>query len=221
MKSVIAKAHGNVTRQANKKLRRERIFNIAKKLIALKGLDEFTISELAEEAGVSTPTIHNLFGKKEDIADELVAELILSLQKVMSFKPISDPVESASYYVTSVVSMYKDKENFYRSAYMAADKTGVFEDRESVDSFYQQSIKIAEHCVIPALEQGFLLGNIDKKILTRQLYQCHRIGRQDWVYGYINLDQYHDQVLEAMLMAYATDASPECHQRISDKLKSI
>ena len=59
MKPVRVKAHGNVTRQANKKLRRERIFNIAKKLIALKGLDEFTISELAEEAGVSTPTIHN------------------------------------------------------------------------------------------------------------------------------------------------------------------
>ncbi|MDC1051431.1 TetR/AcrR family transcriptional regulator [Gammaproteobacteria bacterium] len=215
------KAHGNVTRQANKKMRRERIFNIAKQLIAHKGLDEFTISELAEEAGVSTPTIHNLFGKKEDIADELVAELILSLQAAMAFKPINDPVASAEIYVDSIVSMYKGKEDFYRSAYMAAEKTGVFEDRESIDSFYKQSIKIADQCVTPALEEGFLLGNISKEILTRQLYQCHRIGRQDWVYGYIDLDQYHKQVLEAMLMAYATDASPECHKRISKKLKSI
>ena len=38
------KALGNETRQANKKLRRERIFNIAKRLIAEKGLEDFTIS---------------------------------------------------------------------------------------------------------------------------------------------------------------------------------
>ena len=218
---ITPKARGNVTRQANKKLRRERIFNIAKNLIASKGLEEFTISELAEVAAVSAPTIHNLFGKKEDIANELVAELILALQKVMSFELKSDPLDSALYYVSSVAAMYKGKEDFYRSAYMAAEKTGAFEDRESVDGFYQQSIKIAEQCVTNALEGGFLLGKIDKAILTRQLYQSHRIGRQDWVFGYINLDQYHDQVLEAMLMVYATDASPECHKRISKKLKSI
>ncbi|MFT7112176.1 MAG: DNA-binding transcriptional regulator YbjK, partial [Porticoccaceae bacterium] len=35
-------ALGNTTRQANKKLRRERIFNIAKRLIAAKGLEDFT-----------------------------------------------------------------------------------------------------------------------------------------------------------------------------------
>jgi len=59
-----ARALGNATRQANKKLRRENIFNIAKRLIATNGLDDFTISQLALEAGVTTPTIHNLFGKK-------------------------------------------------------------------------------------------------------------------------------------------------------------
>ena len=47
------RALGDATRQANKKLRRERIFTIAKRQIAAKGLEEFTISELAEEAGVS------------------------------------------------------------------------------------------------------------------------------------------------------------------------
>ena len=71
-------ALGNVTRQANKKLRRERIFNLAKRLIAAKGLEDFTISELADEAGVTTPTIHNLFGKKSDIIRELVANARLA-----------------------------------------------------------------------------------------------------------------------------------------------
>ena len=90
------RALGNATRQANKKLRREGIFNIAKRLIATKGLDDFTISELAHEAGVTTPTIHNLFGKKSDIIRELVAQLIEEMQGILLNPPI-DPIENRGF----------------------------------------------------------------------------------------------------------------------------
>ena len=63
-------------------MRRERIFNTAKRLIATKGLEYFTVNELANEAGVTTPTVHNLFGKKSDIIKELVSELIEQMQGV-------------------------------------------------------------------------------------------------------------------------------------------
>ena len=215
------RAFGDATRQANKKLRRERIFTIAKRQIAAKGLEEFTISKLAEEAGVSTPTIHNLFGKKDDIAQELIEELILALQNIMSKPVFDDPVKSAVFYVDSIIEMYEGKEDFYRSAYMACEKAGLFEDHESVDSFYRQSIKLAELCCKGALKHGFLLGNIDTTVLTRELYDCHRSGRQDWVIGYINLNEYRDQVLESMLMIYAADASPECHKRIISEINRV
>ncbi|MDG1783625.1 MAG: TetR/AcrR family transcriptional regulator [Porticoccaceae bacterium] len=215
------RALGDATRQANKKLRRERIFTIAKRQIAAKGLEEFTISELAEEAGVSTPTIHNLFGKKDDIAQELIEELILALQNIMSKPVFDDPVKSAVFYVDSIIEMYEGKEDFYRSAYMACEKAGMFEDRESVDSFYRQSINVAELCCKAALKHGFLLGNIDTTVLTRELYDCHRSGRQDWVIGYINLNEYRDQVLESMLLIYAADASPECHKRIISEINRV
>ena len=100
------KALGNVTRQANKKLRRERIFNIAKRLIAAKGLEDFTISELAEEAGVTTPTIHNLFGKKSDIIKELVSNLIEEMQGITLNPPI-DPIENAKFFVDNVVATFE------------------------------------------------------------------------------------------------------------------
>ncbi len=215
------RAFGDATRQANKKLRRERIFTIAKRQIAAKGLEEFTISKLAEEAGVSTPTIHNLFGKKDDIAQELIEELILALQNIMSKPVFDDPVKSAVFYVDSIIEMYEGKEDFYRSAYMACEKAGLFEDHESVDSFYRQSIKLAELCCKGALKHGFLLGNIDTTVLTRELYDCHRSGRQDWVIGYINLNEYRDQVLESMLMIYAADASPECLKRIISEINRV
>ena len=215
------RALGNETRQANKKLRRERIFDIAKQLIAANGLDDFTIAELAQKSGVTTPTIHNLFGKKDDIAAELIAELVLALRGIMSKPVFDDPVESATFYVNSIVEMYTGNDDFYRSAYMAAEKAGVFLFRVTEDSFYNQSIKLAEVCCDAALNHGYLLGNIKKEVLVRQLYQCHRMGRQDWVYGYLDLDGYRNQVLEGMLVIYATDASPECHERIIKELNKL
>jgi AcrR family transcriptional regulator len=152
------RALGNETRQANKKLRRERIFDIAKQLIAANGLDDFTIAELAQKSGVTTPTIHNLFGKKDDIAAELIAELVLSLKGIMSKPVFDDPIESATFYVNSIVKLYSGSEDFYRSAYMAAEKAGVFLDRLSADSFYKQSISLAEVCCDAALNHGYLSG---------------------------------------------------------------
>jgi AcrR family transcriptional regulator len=215
------KSRGNITRQANKKVRRERILDIAKHLIASEGLEAFTFSQLATEAGVSTPTIHNLFGKKGDIVSELVAELISSISAMMAKPIFGDPVESATYYIDSMVGLYDGNEDFYRAAYMSADKVGLFDDRESPEGFVQQSQKIARLCCTAALEQGFLLGNIDTKTLLRLLYDCHRIGRQDWVYGYIDLYEYRDRTLEGMLTVYASDASPECHNRLSKKIREI
>ena len=57
-------ARGNIARQANKKLRWQRILDLAGYLITSDEMEDFTIPPLAREAGVSTPTIHNLFGKR-------------------------------------------------------------------------------------------------------------------------------------------------------------
>jgi AcrR family transcriptional regulator len=125
----------NSTRQANKILRRNRILNIAKHLIASEGLEAFTLSQLADKVGVSVPTIHNLFGKKSDIYQELIAELVIALQGVMSKPMFGDPVESAKFFAQSIVSMYTDNEDFYRAAYMAGNQEGIFDDRKSKDGF--------------------------------------------------------------------------------------
>lgn len=214
-------SRGNIARQANKKLRRERILDIAKHLIASNGLEAFTLSQLADEAGVSTPTIHNLFGKKSDIVSELVAELITSISAIMGKPIFGDPAESAIFYVDSIVSLYEGNEDFYRAAYMAADQVGLFDDRESPEGFVQQSQQIARLCCTAALEEGFLLGNIQIQTLLRQLYDCHRIGRQDWVGGHIDLNEYRNRVLEGMLAVYASDASPECHKRLCKKINEL
>ena len=85
-------ARGNSTRQANKALRKQRILDEARELIATKGFEAFTLSELAQRAGVSIPTIHNLFGKKQEVFEALCGEMVV---KVMRQSPTpTSPIPS-------------------------------------------------------------------------------------------------------------------------------
>ena len=212
------KALGNETRQANKKLRRERIFNIAKSLIAAKGLEDFTISELADEAGVTTPTIHNLFGKKSDIINELVSNLIEQMQGVFRDPPI-DPIENAKFFVDNVVVVFEQDTDFYRAAFMSAEQVRLFDPRIP-DGLFQRAQQLAA----PRKEwydSGLFLGNIEPSTMMKTVHNSNRLGRLDWVGGYIDLNQFRHQVLESILLAYASDASPELHVRLSEEINGL
>jgi AcrR family transcriptional regulator len=211
-------ALGNTTRQANKKLRRERIFNIAKRLIAAKGLEDFTISELAEEAGVTKPTIHNLFGKKSDIIKELVSNLIEQMQG-NSLNPPIDPIENAKFFVDNVVATFEQDTDFYRAALMSAEQLRLFDPRIP-DGLFQRAQQVAA----PRkdwYEAGLFLGNIEPSTIMKKVHNSNRLGRIDWVSGYIDLIQFRHQVLEGILLVYASDASPEFHVRLSEEINGL
>ena len=211
-------ALGNTTRQANKKLRRERIFNIAKRLIAAKGLEDFTISELAKEAGVTKPTIHNLFGKKSDIIKELVSNLIEQM-KIASLDPPIEPIENAKFFVDNVVATFEQDTDFYRAALMSAEQVRLFDPRIP-DGLFQRAQQVAA----PRkdwYEAGLFLGNIEPSTIMKKVHNSNRLGRIDWVSGYIDLNQFRHQVLEGILLVYASDASPEFHVRLSKEIKRL
>ena len=212
------RALGNVTRQANKKLRRESIFNIAKRLIATNGLDDFTISQLAREAGVTTPTIHNLFGKKSDIVKELVARLIEQM-KWNTLNPPSDPLENTKFFVGHMVMAFEQDENFYRAAFLAAEQVRLF-DPKITDGLFQRAQSLAA----PRrewYERGLLLGNVEPAAIMRKVHNSNRLGRLDWAVGYIDLVQFRHQVSESILLAYACDASPELYVRLIEEINRL
>ena len=213
-------ARGNITRQANKKLRRQRILDIAKHLIASQGFEAFTLSHLAKEAGVSTPTIHNLFGKKDDIFQELVSQMVNTISLALSNPDVSDPIEGAEVFTDNLLRLYKQDEAFYRSAFMAADRTGLF-DHKLPDGIFHQSLQIAERLCTEAKENGFLKGNIATGTLAEQLFACQRLARQDWVNGYIDLQRYRKQVLIGMYITYAADASPDFYKMLCNKINQL
>ena len=213
-------APGHTTRQANKLLRRQKILAVAKDLIASQGFEAFTISELATRSEVTIPTIHNLFGKKEDIVRELCEVLVTRINQVLAQPDLIDPVKSAEAFIDNLLALYREDEAFYRAAFMAAERSGLLE-HEASNGIFSQSLHIAERLCIQARDNGFLQGRLDSRWMAEQLFGCQRLARQDWVNGYINLKRYRQQVLIGMLMSYCSDATPEFHQRICAKLDEL
>lgn len=218
--SSTAVARGNVTRQANKQLRRQRILDVARDLIASNGFEAFTLSELAAKAGVTTPTIHNLFGKKYDIFQELVEEMVVTIGTVMANPEASDPIEGAEVFTDNLLALFKKDEAFYRAAFVAGERIKLFE-HELPSGIFHRSLQIAQRICASAKADGFLRGNIPTSRLAEQLFGCHRLARQDWVNGYIDLDQYRTRVLIGMYITYAADATPGFYARLCAQIEAL
>ena len=212
-------ARGNIARQANKKLRRQRILDLAVHLIATDGIEGFTINRLAREAGVSTPTIHNLFGKKNDIIKELVSNLIQHMSGLTVQSPPIDPIENAKFFLGNMITEFEKNTDFFRVALMSTEQLGLFHPNLP-NGLFQEAQKVAA----PRkewYESGLLLGNIEPSVIMKRVHNSNRLGRLDWASGYIDLNQMRQQVLQSILLAYASDASPEYHVRLCEEINSL
>ena len=213
-------ARGNATRQANKELRRKKILTLARDLISSKGYESFTLSELASQAGVSVPTIHNLFGKKDDIFLELVEEMVIRIERVLAQPNLSNPIETSEAFIDNLLALFRDDEAFYKAAFVTGERSSLFE-HELPTGIFNKSLRLAEQACRNALDEGYLQGKIDTHWLALQLFACQRLARQDWVNGYITIDDYKTQVLIGMFITFASDATPEFHQTLRNKIDEL
>jgi 23S rRNA maturation mini-RNase III len=55
----------------------------------------------------------------------------------------------------------------------------------------------------------------------KEVHNTNRLARIDWVNGYIDLNQFRHQVLEGVLLAYASDASPELYVRLIEEINGL
>jgi hypothetical protein len=118
-----------------------------------------------------------------------------------------------------VVATFEQDTDFYRAALMSAEQLRLFDPRIP-DGLFQRAQQVAA----PRkdwYEAGLFLGNIEPSTIMKKVHNSNRLGRIDWVSGYIDLNQFRHQVLEGILLVYASDASPEFHVRLSKEIKRL
>ena len=211
-------ARGSATRTANMNRRREHILACAGTMIARDGYDAFTLGQLAEEANVTVPTIHNLIGKKSKIFERLVDDMVAQIEAVLQETGAEDPIAAVEAFTDSLMALFAANEDLYKAAFIAGERSGLFE-HEMPTGIYAKSLSLAYQVCENARAAGYLKGGIDADLLAQHLFASQRLARQDWMNGYIDLDAYRQQVLKGMFITLAADANPEFHDRLMKKIR--
>jgi len=213
-------ARGSATRTANKLQRKDRILTCARDIIATQGYDALTLAGLAADAGVTVPTIHNLLGKKSQIIEHLVGDVVSRIGHVLSRQADDDPILTIEVFTDELMSLYAQDEALYKAAFVAGERAKLFE-HQSPDGIFMRSLGLAAKVCEDAKVRGYLRGEVETNILAEQLFGCQRLARHDWMNNYINLDAYKSRVLSGMFMLLASDATPKFRARLIDKIKAL
>jgi AcrR family transcriptional regulator len=213
-------AKGSATRAVNKQRRKERILDCARQIIATQGYDALTLSQLATDAGVTVPTIHNLLGKKSQLIEHLVGDVVSRLGQVLLRQEGDDPILAVQLFTKELISLYAQDEALYKAAFVAGERAKLFE-HQSQQGIFMRSLGLAAQVCEKAKINGHLKGEIDTHILAEQLFGCQRLARHDWMNNYIDLNAYKSRVLIGMFSILAADATQEFRDRLIVEIKTL
>ena len=213
-------AKGLKTRTENKNKRRNYLLECAGDIISQDGLDAFTIARLADCAGVTIPTVHNLLGRRSEILNKLVK---YAMSDVMSAATDFDPantLDALESFVDGLINLLSTNETFYRAAFMAGERLNFFE-HQSESGLFMEARNQARLICAYAVSSGKLEGRIDTDQISIRLFSSQRLARLDWMHGYIDLKAYRKQVLTGMLITLCADASLDFKKELLSKIDDL
>ncbi|MEP3889989.1 MAG: TetR/AcrR family transcriptional regulator [Hellea sp.] len=213
-------ARGSVTRTANKIRRKDRILSCARHIIATQGYDALTLSQLASDAEVTIPTLHNLLGKKSQIIEHLVGDVVLRIDDVLSRQEEDDPIAAIHLFTDALITLYAQDEVFYKAAFIAGERLKLFEHR-TPGGIFMRSMRLAVQLCKDAKDKGFLRGEINTDCLAEHLFGCQRLARHDWMNNYIDLSSYKSRIVSGMFTVLAADAEAGFKERLIAEINAL
>ena len=112
-----------------------------------------------------------------------------------------------------MADLFATDEAVVRAAFIAGDRSGLFEQSSEKGIFAHFVRQPIEAC-IQATQRGLLRGQIPPDVLGRQIYGCYRLARQDWANRYFDLDGFRKQALTGIFLCLASDAVPVFRKRL-------
>ena len=208
------------TRSKNMAKRRETILREARILIAHEGFEALKIRDLAARADLTVPTIYNLVGGKNEILEIIIQEMVTQLRMIQDQAKIDPVEESFAKLINDLADHFSTDEAFFRAAFIAGDRSGLFE-QSSEQGIFAYFVQQPIDACARAIEEGLLRGQIPPDVLGPQIYGAYRLARQDWASGYFDLAGFRKQALIGVFLCLASDATPAFRERLLDRIHSL
>ncbi len=210
------------TREANKEKRRRNILDAARKLLTNKGYEALNSRDLAKSAGVTTPTLYNLIGNKEDVLLTLSFESIGQLERTLGQIENHDALQFIEGMVIESTKLIEADEAFFRGSMLAMYQLSA---QDKPDTPEQRHARRCTEVTIggcqKAREQKLLLGNVSVEALGTQMYAVFSAPWREWTYRRLSLEEFRHQVLQGFYMCLCSDATPEFLAKLRKKLRAL
>lgn len=206
-------------RHTNMQLRRDRILDGARGLLAERGYEGFSNNDLCKAAGVTAPTLYNLIGSKNDILIALMNKSTDELEQSLIGNDDLAAVAFIEGIAFEAAKLAANDGSFFRASVIALDQISEPQARDSAErQISERRIAVAVRGCLKALEEGLLRGDIPSADLGTQMYAVFSRPWREWAYGRLTISEFKRQVLLGFYMCLCSDASPDFLKTLRRKI---
>ena len=206
-------------REAGKSRRRRQILDAARQLIEADGREALSMRRLAECAELSTRTLYNLYGAKEDILYALMEENGRELDAALAKLSLACPLDRSRAVINVAVEMANASAALNKALIRGVDIGAVGRSRDAV----QMSRTRARHeaVISEAMDQGLLLRTTSPCLLAHHIVLAFGQLCRFWSREAISAAELRANAQHARVLYLLSVAAPSSRPRLERELEAL
>ena len=208
---------GESRREQAKDARRDAILEAAKSLIREFG-PQVSTEKIAQRAGVSTATVYNLIGPREQLLGLLLSELFEHLRATVTAMKLVDPFRVGEAVVSVSAKMFVSDSSLWLN--VIYEVRGAFGAR--VLPFVSfQPINLQREAMLTAKQLGMLSREADPEMTATQIYAAYNGALFLWAGGFLSNDAFRNQARAGYWAVLAALGAGEYRRRALRELNDL
>ncbi len=204
-------------REQGKGARRDAILSAARSLIREQG-PQVSVERIAQRAGISTATVYNLIGPREQLLGLLLSDQFEQLRDTVTAMNLVDPFRVGEAVVTISADMFVSDSSLWLN--VIPEVRGAFGAR--VRPFVSfQPINLQREAMLTAKHLGMLSREADPEMTAMQIYAAYNGALFLWAGGLLTDDAFRSHARAGYWAVLAALASGEHRRRALRELNDL
>jgi AcrR family transcriptional regulator len=207
------------TRTRNMDARRQRILDEACLLLADGGTEGLTLRGLAENSGVTVPTIYNLIGCKDRVVTSLIAGALDRLDEALRGVPAARGIRRAEAAVGAGVELFLGEPGRYAAVFRALQEVQGQPGDAVLGSLFRRAGEVYCLAVREAQQDGDLHGRLLPVPLGHHILHAQIEGFRLWGVGSLAAPAVRARAFYALYVSLLADATKPVRKVLLERMR--
>jgi len=207
------------TRVRNMDARRQRILDEACRLLADGGTDGLTLRALAENSGVTVPTIYNLVGCKEQVVTSLIVAALDKLDEALQGGPSVRGIARVEAAVGASIGLFLGEPGRYTAVFRALQEMQGKPEDVVLGPLFRRAGEVYCLAVQQAQLDGDLHGRLRPVPLGHHILHAQIESFRLWGVGTFAPPVVRARAFYALYVSLLADATKPVRKRLLERLR--